>query len=136
MAKVLVIFLVLTQLHVLVTSSIVGETLHSTGEPNIAPAPTTRKLGKHRHGTYDMVQAEAPHWPCNDEPEAVVLLNETHLRRPHHGSSVDKSVAGGGVILGGLATTFFVAVFCYIRATRRSKIRPQPTSPITTSTAG
>ncbi|KAF7845439.1 hypothetical protein G2W53_002344 [Senna tora] len=35
----------------------------------------------------------------------------------HH--SVDKSIAGGGVILGGLATTFFLSVFCYIRATAR-----------------
>ncbi|GMN67526.1 hypothetical protein TIFTF001_036584 [Ficus carica] len=39
--------------------------------------------------------------------------------KKHH--SVDKSVAGGGVILGGLATTFLVAVFCYIRATGRHK---------------
>ncbi|GMH10182.1 hypothetical protein Nepgr_012023 [Nepenthes gracilis] len=31
----------------------------------------------------------------------------------------DKSVTGGVVILGGLASTFLVAVFCYIRATGR-----------------
>uniref|UniRef100_A0A6M2EG69 Transmembrane protein n=1 Tax=Populus davidiana TaxID=266767 RepID=A0A6M2EG69_9ROSI len=35
----------------------------------------------------------------------------------HHSS--DKSVAGGGVILGGLVTAIFAAVFCYIRVTRR-----------------
>ncbi|KAL6287440.1 hypothetical protein ACE6H2_011830 [Prunus campanulata] len=35
----------------------------------------------------------------------------------HHSS--DKSVAGGGVIIGGLVTTIFAAVFCYIRVTRR-----------------
>ncbi|KAE8666212.1 Copper ion transmembrane transporter [Hibiscus syriacus] len=39
------------------------------------------------------------------------------LKKPHR--SVDKSVAGGGVILGGLATTFLVAVFCYIKTTGR-----------------
>ncbi|KAF7823087.1 putative ribonuclease H-like domain-containing protein [Senna tora] len=34
-----------------------------------------------------------------------------------HHSSTDKSVAGGGVILGGLVTAIFAAVFCYIRVT-------------------
>lgn len=34
----------------------------------------------------------------------------------HHS---DKSVAGGGVIIGGLVTVVFAAVFCYIRVTRR-----------------
>ncbi|KAG2712296.1 hypothetical protein I3843_04G110100 [Carya illinoinensis] len=34
----------------------------------------------------------------------------------HHS---DKSVAGGGVIIGGLVTVIFAAVFCYIRVTRR-----------------
>lgn len=36
----------------------------------------------------------------------------------HH--STDKSVAGGGVILGGLVTVTFAAVFCYIRVTRKT----------------
>lgn len=31
----------------------------------------------------------------------------------------DKSMAGGGVIIGGLATAIFAAVFCYIRVTRK-----------------
>ncbi|KAI9178396.1 hypothetical protein LWI28_025961 [Acer negundo] len=31
----------------------------------------------------------------------------------------DKSVAGGGVIIGGLVTATFAAVVCYIRVTRR-----------------
>lgn len=35
----------------------------------------------------------------------------------HH--SPDKSVAGGGVIIGGLVTAIFAAVYCYIRVTRR-----------------
>lgn len=35
----------------------------------------------------------------------------------HH--STDKSVAGGGVIVGGLVTAIFAAVFCYIRVTRK-----------------
>lgn len=36
----------------------------------------------------------------------------------HH--STDKSVAGGGLIIGGLATLTFAAIFCYIRVTRRT----------------
>ncbi|RZB75231.1 hypothetical protein D0Y65_033913 [Glycine soja] len=39
----------------------------------------------------------------------------------HHSS--DKSVAGGGVIIGGLVTAIFAAVFCYIRVTRRRDTR-------------
>nr|VDC93052.1 unnamed protein product [Brassica oleracea] len=58
-----------------------------------------------------------------EEAEAPQILNseETTVRRGHHHSTVDRSVAGGGVILGGLATTFLVVVFCYLRATRKHK---------------
>ncbi|KAJ4982010.1 hypothetical protein NE237_032847 [Protea cynaroides] len=35
----------------------------------------------------------------------------------HHSS--DRSMAGGGVIIGGLVTFTFATVFCYIRVTRR-----------------
>ncbi|KAJ8753765.1 hypothetical protein K2173_000019 [Erythroxylum novogranatense] len=52
------------------------------------------------------------------EENVGVQAQEFHLKRHHH---TDKSVAGGGVILGGLATTFLVAVFCYIKATGRRK---------------
>lgn len=37
----------------------------------------------------------------------------------HHQHHSDKSVAGGGVIIGGLVTAIFAAVFCYIRVTRK-----------------
>ncbi|KAL6985283.1 hypothetical protein U1Q18_018661 [Sarracenia purpurea var. burkii] len=33
--------------------------------------------------------------------------------------SSDKSMGSGGVIIGGLATAIFIAVYCYIRVTRR-----------------
>ena len=48
-----------------------------------------------------------------------VHLIKHHLLHHHH--PFDKSIAGAGVILGGLATTFLVAVFCYVRATARHK---------------
>jgi len=46
-------------------------------------------------------------------------VQDIHLPNHHH--SVDKSIAGGGVILGCLAAVFLVAVFRYIRATGRHK---------------
>ena len=44
---------------------------------------------------------------------------ESHIRRLGKHHSTDKSVAGGGVIIGGLVTAIFAAVFCYIRVTRK-----------------
>ena len=55
-----------------------------------------------------------------DQPASSPETSEMMIRRlgKHHSSS-DKSVAGGGVIIGGLVTAIFAAVFCYIRVTRR-----------------
>ncbi|VVA96969.1 unnamed protein product [Arabis nemorensis] len=87
----------------LVTYALAMAAAASEAEP-----PVARKLGGH---DWPSTEAEAPE---------VSHLEET-VRRGHHHSTVDRSVAGGGVIIGGLATTFFVAVFCYIRATRKQK---------------
>ncbi|KAL4340937.1 hypothetical protein GQ457_08G019680 [Hibiscus cannabinus] len=111
-----------------------------------AVAPAIRKLGKHRlvktvgtapaSSPSQVPRAEknmhpvvgSPYPLATSEPndrENVSVEGEgeggeaIHLEKPHH--SMDKSVAGGGVILGGLATTFLVAVFCYIKATGRHK---------------
>ncbi|MED6147818.1 hypothetical protein PIB30_047345, partial [Stylosanthes scabra] len=44
----------------------------------------------------------------------------TNIRKlGRHRSWSDKSMAGGGVIIGGLVTAIFAALFCYIRVTRR-----------------
>lgn len=45
------------------------------------------------------------------QPPVIGRLGRRH--------STDKSVAGGGVIIGGLVTAVFAAVYCYIRVTRR-----------------
>ncbi|XP_020081805.1 uncharacterized protein LOC109705483 [Ananas comosus] len=37
----------------------------------------------------------------------------------------DRSLAGGKIILGGLAAAIFAAVFCYIRITRRKSGEPK-----------
>ncbi|KAJ3670332.1 hypothetical protein LUZ60_010656 [Juncus effusus] len=47
---------------------------------------------------------------------------ESPLTSHHsHHKPFDKSFAGGKVILGGVFAAILVAVFCYIRITRRSK---------------
>ena len=113
-----------------------SENLHN------AEAPMIRKLGKHQPevavNSYGvpggLSPSEAPETKekrqymeeaagtssVQTDPieEQGILPRKLH-HHDHH--SVDKSVAGGGVILGGLATTFLVAVFCYIRATGRHK---------------
>ncbi|XP_029126407.1 uncharacterized protein LOC114915677 [Cajanus cajan] len=116
-----------------------------TAEPSIG-----RKLGKHqfkqiRSSDTSPTPSEAP--PCENkmhpssegnipshqrtsiEPhddEAVLGSHQGQVHLPkqynHQHHSFDKSIAGAGVILGGLATTFLVAVFCYIRATARHKL--------------
>ncbi|MED6110266.1 hypothetical protein PIB30_041377 [Stylosanthes scabra] len=69
---------------------------------------------------------EQPHYDddvLNYKGEEQVGEHEQHLlknEKQHH-HAFDNSVAGGGVILGGLATTFLVSIFCYIKATGRKK---------------
>ncbi|GAV65452.1 hypothetical protein CFOL_v3_08967 [Cephalotus follicularis] len=107
--------------------AIVQEIAPSYSNPPVyqAEAPMIRKLGKQHP---KMVKSlGAPSVSPSEEPQemhstegAMENLSTVHgqdiiLKKNHH--SVDKSVAGGGVILGGLATTFLVAVFCYIKAT-------------------
>ncbi|GLT75865.1 hypothetical protein SLA2020_475590 [Shorea laevis] len=114
------------------------------GNPYHAEAPIARKLGKHGHkvvkpssnppllatqpGTI-LQSAEESSGTSADPTSSVDGSGkglEVHLERHH--SSVDKSIAGGGVVLGCLATIFLVAVFCYIRATGRPKLEAKTSS--------
>ncbi|KAE8654807.1 putative FASCICLIN-like arabinogalactan protein 21 precursor [Hibiscus syriacus] len=59
-----------------------------------------------------------------EEPTASSTIETREAEAPeirrlgkHHAS--DSSMAGGGVIIGGLATAVFLAVFAYIRVTRK-----------------
>ncbi|KAF8402997.1 hypothetical protein HHK36_011091 [Tetracentron sinense] len=52
--------------------------------------------------------------------QEMEMAEAPEIRLPEKHHSTNKSIAGGGVILGGFATTFLVSVFCYIRATRRN----------------
>ncbi|KAK9133643.1 hypothetical protein Scep_013171 [Stephania cephalantha] len=72
--------------------------------------------------------AEAPvNWRSGEEESEESMSSDAaaapeirrlgqHQHQHHHS---DKSIAGGEVIIGGLATAIFAAVFCYIRVTRK-----------------
>ncbi|XP_021721035.1 uncharacterized protein LOC110688575 [Chenopodium quinoa] len=57
----------------------------------------------------------------NAHGEELSPHQEVHLENVHAHHHTDKSVAGGGVIIGCLATAFVLSIFCYIRATRRTQ---------------
>lgn len=89
----------------------VQESVHLSAktERSIADPPavdnTAADHSKEEGGSIEETAAEAP-----DEAVARKLAK-------HH--STDKSVAGGGVIIGGLVAAIFAAVYCYIRVTRK-----------------
>ncbi|KAF7825612.1 hypothetical protein G2W53_016776 [Senna tora] len=125
-------------------AQIITITSYASNPP--AEAPIMRKHGEH-NGVMRMISPTEAEAPQSDEKKQL-LRNEgisntnnnipSHKRTSiesqneqalgsdgyyhgHHHHSFDRSMAAGGVIVGGLATAFMVAVFCYIRATRRFK---------------
>ncbi|KAL1823839.1 hypothetical protein ACET3Z_010617 [Daucus carota] len=98
-----------------------------------AESPASRKLGKHSNELIKS-SADAPHVSPSEEPtikaQQVHSNKEIYMKKPllHHRSGA-KSVAGGGVILGSLATTFSIAILLYIRATRRNSANQTPGIP-------
>ncbi|GAV71164.1 hypothetical protein CFOL_v3_14658 [Cephalotus follicularis] len=69
-------------------------------------------VGDKVQSRYSVVYQPAP------SPDDTKVTEAPVIRRLGRHRS-DRSVAGGGVIIGGLVTTIFAAVFCYIRVTRR-----------------
>lgn len=66
----------------------------------------------------DLLLSAAPEPLETGTREGYGVAEAPEIRRlgKHHG---DDSVAGGGVIIGGLVTAIFAAVFCYIRVTKK-----------------
>lgn len=87
--------------------------------PSIAPDHQAQENVHSKRETSSSYQIKSSSEPSSTEESASIHVQDIHLRNHHH--SVDKSIAGGGVILGGLAAVFLVAVFRYIRATGRHK---------------
>lgn len=95
----------------------------STPSPTEVEAVQIRKLGP------SMAPESEKKWRSEIHEERTDNYNSVKQKK-HSQHSIDKSITGGGVILGGLATTFLVAVFCYIRATaRHHKNGDSPSSP-------
>ena len=90
-----------------------------TPSPSPSEAPQSgKKMQSSSEGSVPNHQRNSVEQPHYDE--VLGSQGGVYLSKQHH-HSFDKSIAGGGVILGGLATTFLVSVFCYIRATGRQK---------------
>ncbi|KAI6698352.1 hypothetical protein NL676_018471 [Syzygium grande] len=137
MARSLLLFFILADAFVVfATADLKSDSPGPSSTPAVHGATLTtaqemmnRKFGRHQMGLEmgfrgpSSSPSQAPAWSnasSSDLSPPSLVEKELHLAKQHH-SSVDKSVAGGGVILGGLAMTFLVAVFCYIRATGRHK---------------
>ncbi|KAF5953711.1 hypothetical protein HYC85_006567 [Camellia sinensis] len=131
MSQFLVLFLILSDVFFLLATA--NEPPHTMVEPMqpsaTAEPPTIPKLKNH-HRKAVKSSIVAPSLSPSIAPQAEDLhstkaiinasdqqteIVQVQIKKRRH--STDKSVAGGGVILGGLATTFMVAIFCYIRAT-------------------
>ncbi|XP_059306494.1 uncharacterized protein LOC132057931 [Lycium ferocissimum] len=128
MAKFIVLCLILT----FVSIAMADNASNFANSPASSPSSSIRKLGMHhlkeeKSINFPKEVIGSPHQQEDNE----VDQDHDEIKMKHH-HSVDKSIFGGGVILGGLATTFFVAIFCYIRATRR-KSNVEPSSPSSSS---
>ncbi|KAI4324444.1 hypothetical protein MLD38_029935 [Melastoma candidum] len=123
-------FLLLIIFTIPVTLSMAGKDPSSSNDPVTAAAlPVTsvgRKLGQIQSVLPRTFSAPTPS-PSLEEAirsytfdwNAIQNTITTQPRNSHplHHRNVDKSMAGGGIILGGLLVTFLFALFCYIRAT-------------------
>ncbi|KAK4359217.1 hypothetical protein RND71_021446 [Anisodus tanguticus] len=131
MAKFLVLCLILT----FVSISMADNAINFANPPSSSPSPSIfRKLGMHHLEEEKGINFPKEVIDCPHQQENINEVDQDHdeLKIKHHHHSVDKSIFGGRLILGGLATTFFVAIFCYIRATRR-KSNVEPSSPSASS---
>ncbi|KAG8642353.1 hypothetical protein MANES_12G077701v8 [Manihot esculenta] len=112
------VFLVLTAI------LMVQAVAHDDYEPNSSQLQV--QSGVESNGLVDRV-ADQPASSSLEESRSPSPSDEwkeaeaPEIRRMGKHHSSDKSVAGGGVIIGGLVTAIFAAVFCYIRVTRKKE---------------
>ncbi|OMP06088.1 hypothetical protein CCACVL1_01712 [Corchorus capsularis] len=112
-SKLVLVCLVLVE--ILVVQAAVGD------KSDMNPSQTQIKVIQKENEPGWVIQREA------DEPAAAPVESSSETKEAeapeirrlgkHHMS--DKSVAGGGVIIGGLVTAIFAAVYAYIRVTRK-----------------
>ncbi|XP_042010537.1 uncharacterized protein LOC121759103 [Salvia splendens] len=97
----------------LLTLSAFFLSLHAAADGS-PPAESDLSRSLHQNSEPERTGADPP-----SEAEAPAEWESRKIGKHHHSS--DGSVAGGGVIIGGLVTVAFAAVYCYIRVTRRKR---------------
>ncbi|ONK74682.1 uncharacterized protein A4U43_C03F9060 [Asparagus officinalis] len=85
----------------------------ATARPLLMMVHTTA-LELHSHGKAHPPSSSSP---LNFYESGIAHSPEKAMLAKHQ--PFDRSIAGAEVILGGLATTIFAAIFCYIRVTRQ-----------------
>ncbi|WJX43824.1 hypothetical protein P8452_30876 [Trifolium repens] len=87
---------------------------------NLNPLDHKTQIQVHLHHQDIIEDHKVSSTPLEKERESKEAEAPTpNIRKLGKHHSADKSVAGGGVIIGGLVTAIFAAVFCYIRVTRK-----------------
>ncbi|KAF5802362.1 hypothetical protein HanRHA438_Chr06g0267791 [Helianthus annuus] len=132
MARFVLVFLILAHTFLNLSARHLGTEPTKVEMPAFTPLNDRNiaELGKH-----NVNKSEPPTTgPSSDHEDNGGSMAEEedgiYLEKHHHHhelSSVDKSIAGGGVILGGLVMAFVVSIVCYIRATRRRSMVEPPT---------
>ncbi|RDX92129.1 hypothetical protein CR513_25786, partial [Mucuna pruriens] len=112
-----VLYLAITQIMVLQAMALESE----SPMPGLNPLEAKVQLSDQNSDKFvDQTVAESRGPSSQEEGESKAEAAEApDIRRLGKHHPTDKSVAGGGVILGGLVTVTFAAVFCYIRVTRK-----------------
>ncbi|WOL03434.1 hypothetical protein Cni_G12154 [Canna indica] len=80
------------------------------------PAPAESKVESLQLGGPHLANAPSS---SSEEPDAAGAPDSPLRHGKHHHRPFDKSIAGAEVIVGGLAAAIFVAIFAYIRVTRK-----------------
>ncbi|KAJ8622319.1 hypothetical protein MRB53_030848 [Persea americana] len=109
MARILLIFFI--SFHVFAFIASANENFESNSETWNIVVPKSSSISDPPTSGASMDQ--------NPEDESKFAGAPTIRRFGKHQHSTDNSFAGGGVIVGGLATAIFATIFAYIRVTRR-----------------
>ncbi|KAJ8628097.1 hypothetical protein MRB53_021404 [Persea americana] len=108
--------LLLCFIFVHVSSSLASATGWFEPSPMVRIYPGPKGLiGSDPPATHGSMSQESWDEPESAEAPEIRRLGQHHLH--HH--STDKSIAGAGLILGGLVTAIFAVIICYIRVTKR-----------------
>ncbi|XVE66291.1 hypothetical protein DITRI_Ditri08aG0068800 [Diplodiscus trichospermus] len=93
--------------------------VHAMGDKSDVKPSEIRVLNEDKPGWMVPREADVPVASPAESSHETREAEAPEIRRLGKHHLTDKSVAGGGVIIGGLVTVIFAAVFAYIRVTRK-----------------